>query len=97
MEEFGIKCKPLGEKKTETSLVQPTDDSRKSKEKYTPFFESIKEPKSFCNKHGHANVSKKENRGLANFFCSLRHASQQPEKLKLTLTKSHINDLYEAS
>ena len=37
--------------------LKPIDDSRKSKGKYTSFFERVEELKSFHKKHGHANVS----------------------------------------
>ena len=80
LDEFGTKCNPVGETKIEASLFQPTDDSTKAKGKETSFFERIEELKSFYNKHGHTNVSEKENRDLAIFCRGVRYARQKTER-----------------
>ena len=84
-DEFGIKCKPVGEKKLEASLFQPTDESGKAREKETSFFERIEELKSFYNERGHANVSEKENGDLAAFCNGVKRARRKPEKSRMRL------------
>ena len=90
LDRFGTKCKSLGEKKLETSLFQPTDDSRKSKGKYPSFFERVEELKSLYKKHGHTNVSERENRDLAIFCRGVRNARQKTETARRKLGEERI-------
>ena len=90
LDSFGTECKHLREKKWKTSLFQPTVCSRISKGKNTSFFERIEELKSFRNKHGHANVSEKENSDLAILCCSVGYARQKPEKHRMKLDEECI-------
>ena len=93
LDSFGNEYKHLGEKKWKTSLFQPTVCSRISKGKNTSFFERIEELKSFCNKHGHANVSEKENSDLAILCCSVGYARQKPKKHRMKLDEECIASL----
>ena len=70
--------------------LKPIDDNTKSKGKYTSFFERVEELKSFYKKHGHANVSERENKDLAIFCRSVRYARQKPDATKRKLGEERI-------
>ena len=82
----------LGAKKS--AAEKKSDTRRKERGNYKSFDERIEDLRSYKEKHGHTNVSKHDDKSLANFCAHARHARNNIGKAgAMKLTKYRIASL----